>query len=1564
MDSFHDTFKAQKRTVDKIAAEYSTTETRVARGYHSMLDKLAVEIYSHAVHFALELIQNADDAKYTRIQHPHVPTLAFEADEDLIGIRCNEDGFTTRDVEALCDIDQSTKNPTNAIGKKGIGFKSVFKVCDFVQIGSEGFQFSFDKTDRPFGMVKPTWRKFPRWLQDQQNTYMHLRLSAGQTFSDIHDELETLEPSVLLFLRNIQEITILTNPSEYRKVLRCHNRGQLYTSITTESWVEDEELESESVEYFMVNHQPNLSGPKVVLAFPCSVEEAIEPQNVHNFLPIRSYGFKFIIQADFQLTSNREALDESSKENRAIRDILPAAFLYAVKLMNESEDERLMWINYLPGPSTLLHFFASTDLFQLLRNKKVLFSRTGQLMKPTDLIHVPPEFRIGGRRPVPLIFNGRHALSTRYDGCDMELLERLDVTQLDVKTFVDALKQVASFGWLNIDWHEDLAKILSKINPNFLSDIPLIPVGTLAGLQWVKPNTLKSSPVYFPEIHGDHNIPDGVNFRFVLAHASANKTRRKLFAKLDVRSLTVTAVCEEIIRTLTNHGTSITLECLIIQTKFLFQHRRASSNQEMAFPKQNIIFGAVVDGRDSSKSVNQHKLFRMAASELYVDDPRQSPFMISQLLGPMPRYYRLHSEYLRQDPKIIMNDWMDWLIGHGISAIPRPVATNDPNKLSPAFECLTSHESPESLCKIALRHWESYKPYLHIITDSLKKRLDRCILPFRDLRLAASELGILSPWDRFLDVNVDENDATDYHLLSRFGLITRASRLFYLEILRYHAGRLSIPPPEAQLLHRIYRCLQSCQDDTPIRAVFKKEKLIAVRVQGASSGHSKWLTADDCFWSPLDCLQFNSGISGQYGNCQKLFRNTLGIPNVATMRHITTDLKDLASQAGTNEIRNTVKPILFRLSLLLRRAKEDQSLFSSDEQIIKAKHDVKRLKIWPITSGQDKPSRLVCSTNFSLDAFLFVPDRADLYELFRDKVPLLDFCPHEVSEIRPLLEWFPGARLLSREVQKKLSYDDKQTRFSMITHDFRRKHQGILRCVRHYLPSLQAEVDGQLHQKLKNVTVYEVEKVDCLQWVHEKPLTSSSLFGFIGGVVPPSGTQSAIETSGDVILQQDRDRFTIYLTQDESLQRKAKCYSIPVLLVSELGLPPDAITVIAPVIELEPSMASTILDARFIARLPEKPTDSLTKKSDMPPLGSTGTSQPGSALSTPMSYGTGFGATGTVSTAAPPQISSTGFIAARSNLSNQSFAFRPRDTSQPVFGGISGSTQQDRSQGVSSRVHLGLHQAPNCQLSTSRASSCPPSNPRAHDNADPEATLTEKLPESLTGSIELQNTIVKHGMATTMLAKDIISDQKGSIIPTSTKMPDKPLLIYPHSTIGFLGELFPAQNWNSVSVTYYIEVKTTIRDAPTPFIMSASQMEHAERWTWNSNTRREQDEINCYLIFRVYRILEDCRHMRIYPDPYQLMQKGVLEKRSRQYAVIPGKPATEDTLIEDEEAESDTEDEDEAFTVGEEMESGDDDGSASANESTSDGERSSQTGDGTDNSSYCFSNLGKAYRIR
>ncbi|KAL8733471.1 MAG: hypothetical protein Q9166_002097 [cf. Caloplaca sp. 2 TL-2023] len=138
------------------------------------------------------------------------------------------------------------------------------------------------------------------------------------------------------------------------------------------------------------------------------------------------------------------------------------------------------------------------------------------------------------------------------------------------------------------------------------------------------------------------------------------------------------------------------------------------------------------------------------------------------------------------------------------------------------------------------------------------------------------------------------------------------------------------------------------------------------------------------------------------------------------MQHITIELDKLAATDNVIFIKNNAKPILSRLSMLLRRAKEDHagSLWGAQSR----KEELRWLKIWPMATDDGKTSKLVSSQEFSSDVFLFVPHRADLYELFRKKVPLLDFASDEIFDFQPLIEYFPSARLLSKEVQKELSY--------------------------------------------------------------------------------------------------------------------------------------------------------------------------------------------------------------------------------------------------------------------------------------------------------------------------------------------------------------------------------------------------------------------------------------------------------------------------------------------------------------------------------------------------------------
>ncbi|KAL8932945.1 MAG: hypothetical protein Q9216_006601 [Gyalolechia sp. 2 TL-2023] len=1113
-DEHEDVFGTKKRRIEAIAAQFGTAPEEVAYGYCSMLKKLAVDIYSKADHFVLELIQNADDVGFAALRAPHVPYIAFAANDDSVDVSCNEDGFSEENVKALCSVDRSTKTATSAIGKKGIGFKSVFKVCDKVQIGSNGYQFEFDKKDGPFGMVKPRWSRFPKWLDNQGEAIMRLTFSNGEASENIYRDLEDLEPSVLLFLRKIEEICIYT--PNFRKIMTCKGRGASSTIITTKTWYDDQEPTSEEVEYAMVEYIPADSTPKVVLAFPRpddeSDDESLETQQIYNFLPIRDYGFKFIIQADFRLTANREEIEKSCEWNLAIKHAVPAAFLSAVRRFNNSEHDSLMWIKFLPDPSTQKLFFSGTDIDDHLEDEKVLFSQTGSLMKPSHLIYVPQELRIRPDQPVPLRIHNRHAISIRYDHSDLKILERMGVEHLTTTTFVVAIKELGLAGWTGIYWHEDLAKILLRVNRNRLQDVPLIPV-TSHQTPWMTAGELETKPVYFIDDLGDSRIPDGIKLRFVTTEATKSKYRRKLMERLGVKPFDEVAVCEAIQQVLKEDNPQISIEIAVSQTKYLFRHRHQ-------FPEPNISF---------YRAHKQQSLFGgwptlwAAGYELYFDDPREK-HRISKILPPWFSHKQLHPIYLQEDPSVDMSNWMDWLIEQQLAVVPRAIGRTwlIPQMCSDDFRYFARKVDAAGLCEVLVRHWDYYRSYQAVISELVKERLNQRFLRTKVISSEAHRLGMPSSWDQFLDIELLGHEDR-YDELTCFGLITRLT----------------------------------------------------------TNPATRWLKLHECFWSDLDCIQFNSGLSSLYGDCHKLFYSILQSPSVATIDHLIDDLDQLSGTRNVNLVRKYVKPIMFRLAELLRRSKQDgiSNIFglpSTDSRL-------RKLKMYPIVAAGEVPV-LVSDQEFTSDNVFFIPDRADLYELFKNKVKLLDFSPSDVNNIRPLIERFASPRLLSTEVRKSLSHTGKKKLRQALTNDYRQKHECILRCIRHYFAPGDAEVDGGLHQKLKKVKVYEVENVNRVLWLERTTPRKSSVHSACDLPVPKDAL-AIVRTTGDVLLRQDDKRFIIEITSDKSQRRKAFCHSVPELLVAELRLPAEAKGLIAPIMELDSSQSLSVLDEKGVARL-------------------------------------------------------------------------------------------------------------------------------------------------------------------------------------------------------------------------------------------------------------------------------------------------------------------------------------------------------------------------------------------
>ena len=128
------------------------------------LQRLSQELYSKDTHFVLELVQNADDNFYP----PHltntyvargVPALKFILSQNCVVVLNNEDGFSEKNIRAICDVGKSTKdrNRSGYIGQKGIGFKSVFRVTATPEIHSNGFHIKFDTHSGPIGYILPHW---------------------------------------------------------------------------------------------------------------------------------------------------------------------------------------------------------------------------------------------------------------------------------------------------------------------------------------------------------------------------------------------------------------------------------------------------------------------------------------------------------------------------------------------------------------------------------------------------------------------------------------------------------------------------------------------------------------------------------------------------------------------------------------------------------------------------------------------------------------------------------------------------------------------------------------------------------------------------------------------------------------------------------------------------------------------------------------------------------------------------------------------------------------------------------------------------------------------------------------------------------------------------------------------------------------------------------------------------------------------------------------------------------------------------------------------------------------
>lgn len=146
-----------KRAVESICEKHRTF-------YNSPLGRGALkdlqQTFPNTWLYVAELLQNAVDERASRI------AIQVRTDDSLV-FEHNGKSFCESDVEALCARGVSTKG-ANTVGFMGVGFKSVFRSFELVQVSSGPWRFRLSvstKVGEEFGDQQRNWlgAVLPSW---------------------------------------------------------------------------------------------------------------------------------------------------------------------------------------------------------------------------------------------------------------------------------------------------------------------------------------------------------------------------------------------------------------------------------------------------------------------------------------------------------------------------------------------------------------------------------------------------------------------------------------------------------------------------------------------------------------------------------------------------------------------------------------------------------------------------------------------------------------------------------------------------------------------------------------------------------------------------------------------------------------------------------------------------------------------------------------------------------------------------------------------------------------------------------------------------------------------------------------------------------------------------------------------------------------------------------------------------------------------------------------------------------------------------------------------------------
>ena len=363
-----------------MAYDYETIRLDNERRYGTDIGRigrmLLANRYADRTHFIYELLQNAEDALARRANWQGSREVSFELGADSLRVSHFGVPFDEDDIRGVCGIGESTKGLT-AIGRFGIGFKSVYAFTDRPEVHSGSEAFAVESFVWPVGVDQVEL--------DMDETVILIPLQEGDDAGkeEIADGLSRLGATSLLFLREIEEINWSVDGTSVGLYLRGEQREG--PGVRRVNLVGQEQGAPDVDEEWLVFSRPvhtedGKSAGEVEVAWLTKQDEdggsTISPVNhsplVVFFPTVVETGLGFLLQGPYRTTPSRDNVPPRDEWNRLCVRETGALLIESLRWLR---DQGLLDANALTCLPTDTARFEGTMFRELMEETKRAFKR-------------------------------------------------------------------------------------------------------------------------------------------------------------------------------------------------------------------------------------------------------------------------------------------------------------------------------------------------------------------------------------------------------------------------------------------------------------------------------------------------------------------------------------------------------------------------------------------------------------------------------------------------------------------------------------------------------------------------------------------------------------------------------------------------------------------------------------------------------------------------------------------------------------------------------------------------------------------------------------------------------------------------------------------------------------------------------------------------------------------------------------------------------------------------------------------------------------------------------------